>query len=49
MISARQALHFALIATAGSMYLGLSYFTAASVRPPLVAVFLGIVPLGAVV
>jgi len=47
-ISARQALHFALIATAGSMYLGLSYFTAASVRPPLVAVFLGIVPLGAV-
>ena len=48
MISARQALHFALIATAGSMYLGLSYFTAASVRPPLVAIFVGTVPLGAV-
>lgn len=48
MISARQALHLALIATAGSVYLGLGYFTAAAVRPPLVAIFLGIVPLGAV-
>lgn len=47
-MSARQALHLALIATAGSVYLGLGYFTAASAHPPLAAIFLGIAPLGAV-
>ncbi len=47
MTSARQALHLVLIATAGAIYVGLAYFTAASVRPPLAAIFVGIVPLGA--
>jgi len=47
-ISARQALRLALIAAAGSIYLGLSYFAAASDRPPPAAVLLGLAPLVAI-
>ena len=37
-----------LIAAAGAAYLGMGYLAAISDHPPLIAILLGIVPLGAV-
>lgn len=48
MISAKQVLRLALIATAGAIYLGLGYLAAASDHPPMLAVIVGVVPLAAV-
>lgn len=45
MISARQALRLSAIAVVGAVYLGLSYFAAASDHPPFVVIFVGLVPL----
>jgi uncharacterized membrane protein len=47
-ISVKRILRLALIATAGAIYLGLSYIAAASDHPPLLALIVGIVPLGAI-
>lgn len=48
MITLRQALRLGLIATAGALYLGLSHFTAASERPPVIGLVVGLLPLGAI-
>lgn len=48
MISLRQALRLGLIATAGALYLGLSHLAASSEHPPIVALIVGLLPLGAV-
>jgi len=47
-ITLRQALRLGLIATAGALYLGLSHFTAASERPPVIGLVVGLLPLGAI-
>jgi len=47
-ISARKMLGLALAATVGAIYLGLGYFTTVSNRPPMLALIVSIVPLGAV-
>ena len=47
MISIRQALRLALIAAAGAVYLGLGYLAAASDHPPVIALVVGLAPLGA--
>lgn len=47
MISIRQVLRLALIATAGAVYLGLGYLAAASDHPPAMALVVGLAPLGA--
>jgi uncharacterized membrane protein len=47
-ISASRVLRLALVSAAGAVYLGLGYLTAASERAPLLGIFIGITPLGAV-
>ena len=47
MISLRQALRLGLIATAGALYLGLSHLAASSEHPPIIALIVGLLPLGA--
>ncbi len=47
MISLRQALRLGLIAAAGSLYLGLSHLAASSEHPPIIALIVGLLPLGA--
>ena len=47
MITNRRTLHLAIVLTAGAVYLGLSYFIAASQPPSLPATLLGILPFAA--
>lgn len=47
MISLRQALRLGLIAAAGALYLGLSHLAASSKHPPIIALIVGLLPLGA--
>ena len=47
MISFRQALRLGLIAAAGALYLGLSHLAASSEHPPILALIVGLLPLGA--
>ncbi|MFZ3128627.1 MAG: hypothetical protein WA136_11505 [Rhodoferax sp.] len=47
MISLRQVLRLALIGAAGAVYLGLGYLAAASDHPPVIALVVGLAPLGA--
>jgi uncharacterized membrane protein len=47
-IPVKRILRIALIAAAGAIYLGLSYFGAASDHPPMLAVIIGIAPLAAI-
>lgn len=49
MISTKQALHLALVATAGAAYLGLGYLATVSEHPPILVLIVGIVPVGAAV
>ncbi len=44
----RQALRLGLIAAAGALYLGLSHLAASSQHPPIIALVVGLLPLGAV-
>ena len=48
MISIKQVIQLALISAAGIVYIGISHFTAISARPPLAAILVGILPLGAI-
>ena len=48
MISTRQIIQLALISAAGIAYIGIGHFTAISDHPPLVAILVGILPLGAI-
>ena len=48
MISTRQVIQLALISAAGIVYISIGHFTAISDHPPLVAILVGILPLGAI-